>query len=149
MHEAVSCLGRDATVSTGCPRYDTPTSFIYPIHYPHYLSPSIVADSISHIYPTSFPISDPSHIPTPTSNTLTGQPRRPRFLIVGMSANSDAQSRQEVLEAGDVTRPTHIRTFSHPCTLSHPLNTLVTAPHLHLILTSSSLPRGAGNRADV
>ena len=29
-----------------------------------------------------------------------GLPRRPRFLIVGMSANSDAQSRQEVLDAG-------------------------------------------------
>ena len=29
-----------------------------------------------------------------------GLPRRPRFLIVGMSANSDAQSKQEALDAG-------------------------------------------------
>ena len=29
-----------------------------------------------------------------------GLPRRPRFLIVGMSANSDAQSKQEAMEAG-------------------------------------------------
>ena len=29
-----------------------------------------------------------------------GTPRRPRFLIVGMSANSDAQSKQEALDAG-------------------------------------------------
>ena len=32
-----------------------------------------------------------------------GLPRRPRFLIVGMSANSDAQSKQEALDAGDYT----------------------------------------------
>ena len=29
-----------------------------------------------------------------------GTPRRPRFLIIGMSANSDAQSKQEALDAG-------------------------------------------------
>ena len=35
-----------------------------------------------------------------------GLPRRPRFLIVGMSANSDAQSKQEALDAGmDYFRP--------------------------------------------